>query len=275
MPEPSGLKLKLDDDGHVVLRDGQPVYSDGDREIAFDFARAKATIKELSEERDEHLGEIERLKRENRDVTKRYKKLEDRGGPEAAIKALDTIAGLEAEDLDAKELAGRVEAQEAEIHTLREQLKTKEEETATLQRDFEFKTVSDHFGSSPIVREQLVPMPVAFWMRNFKDHFKLENGKLVAYYQSGRKVYSSNANTASEPADFDDALRLIIEQDYPSEKDKFFRESGAAGSATGGESGLPRGAHGVRTRKDLKTLAQKTEFIDKEGAEAYAALPAE
>jgi len=100
------MKLKLDENGHVVVQDGKPVYvQDDGKEVAFDAAGTVQTISRLNGEAKSHRERAEAA--EGR--LDAFKGIED---PAAAVKALETV-----KNLDDKKLvdAGEVEKVKSEV----------------------------------------------------------------------------------------------------------------------------------------------------------------
>ena len=100
------MKLKLDENGNVVLQDGKPVYvHDDGKEVAFDAPGTVATISRLNAEAKSHRERAEAAE----GSLKGFEGIDD---PKAALKALSVVANL-----DQKKLvdAGEMEKVTAEI----------------------------------------------------------------------------------------------------------------------------------------------------------------
>lgn len=94
------MKLKLDENGHVVVQDGRPVYVHEDgKEVVFDAPQTIATISRLNGEAKAHREAKEKAE----STLKAFEGIED---PVAAKKALETL-----KNFDDKKLvdAGEVE----------------------------------------------------------------------------------------------------------------------------------------------------------------------
>src|ERR1700754_878130 len=83
------MKLKLDDDGHVVVSDDKPVYvHDDGKEVAFDAPGTVATISRLNGEAKGH--------REAKEAAEAsLKRFEGIADPEVAKRALETVKNLD------------------------------------------------------------------------------------------------------------------------------------------------------------------------------------
>ena len=76
------MKLKLDENGHVVVSDGKPVYiNDEGKEIAFDVAGTVATISRLNGEAKSHRERAETAE----GALKAFEGIQD---PKAALQSL-------------------------------------------------------------------------------------------------------------------------------------------------------------------------------------------
>jgi hypothetical protein len=110
------MKLKLNEQGNVVVQDNKPVFDDNGREVVFDYDATIATISRLNGEAKGH--------RERAEAAEEKLKVFDGLEPEAAKKALETI-----KNLDDKKLidAGEVERVKQEAKAaFDEQLKAQE-----------------------------------------------------------------------------------------------------------------------------------------------------
>ena len=100
------MKLKLDENGNVVVQDGKPVYVyDDGKEVAYDVPAAVAKIGSLNAEAKQH--------REAKEAAEaKLKAFDGIENAEAAKKALETV-----KNLDDKKLidAGEAEKVKAEV----------------------------------------------------------------------------------------------------------------------------------------------------------------
>ncbi|WP_092946917.1 DUF6651 domain-containing protein [Roseateles sp. YR242] len=218
------MKLKLDDKGNVVVQDGKPVYvKDDGSEVAFDVVGTTNTISRLNAEAKGHRERAEAAEGK----LKSFDGIED---PEAAKKALGTVANL-----DAKKLieAGEVEKVKGEIKAAYEkQLADANSETETLRGQLHGHMVGGSFTRSKFVTEKLA-IPADLVEARFGKHFNVVDGKVVATDANGNKIYS--ASNPGELADFDEALTTIVGA-YP-QKNQILKGSGAAGGGSGGSGG--------------------------------------
>ena len=244
------MKLKLDNDGHVVVQDGKPVYvHDDGKEVAFDAPGTAQTISRLNAEAKSH--------REAKEAAEaKLKTFDGIDDAEAARKAMDTV-----KNIDGKKLvdAGKVEEIKAEAtKALEEQLKASQkahaEEMQTLQKErdeirdrYHSETIGSKFASSKFIGEKtILPGPAA--QKIFGDHFKVEDGKTVAYDPSGNKVYSRSK--PGEVADFEEAIETLVSS-Y-AYRDNILKGTGSGTGADGG-GGSGKGAKTL-SRKEFDAL---------------------
>lgn len=225
------MKLKLDEQGHVVVQDGRPVYiHDDGKEVAFDAAGTVATITRLNSEAKGHRERAEAAEK----GLKAFDGIDD---AEAARKALATMANIDAKKLiDAGEVE-RVKAEIAKSYDAR--LNEATTKNQTLEQQLYGEKIGGSFSRSKLIADKLA-IPADMVQARFGQAFKIEDGKTVAYDAHGNKIYSRAR--PGELADFDEALDALIEQ-YPY-KDHILKSSGASG---GGAQGGGNGGGGSKT----------------------------
>lgn len=220
------MKLKLDEQGHVVVNDGKPVYvHDDGKEIPFDAPSAMSKIAALNGEAKGHRERAEAAER----IAKQFDGIED---PAAARKALETLSNL-----DAKKLvdAGEIEKVKAEISkAFQAQLDDANGKAKTLEEQLYSEKIGGSFARSEIIAKKLA-IPSDMVQARFGQAFKIEEGKVVAYDAHGNKIFSRAR--PGEVAEFDEALDALIEQ-YP-HKDHILKATGASGGGArnGGQGG--------------------------------------
>jgi hypothetical protein len=229
------MKLKLNEDGHVVLHEGKPVYiHDDGKEIPFDAAATVASINSRAEQN-------RRVEAENKELKDRLKTFDGLDDPDGARKALATL-----KNLDQKKLidAGEVESIKAEAkRAYEEQVKSIEEKyKPVVQERDQFKAelitekVGGSFARSKFINEKLA-IPPDMAQAAFGSAFKVENGTVVAYDKAGGKIYSRQR--PGEIANFDEAIEQLVDG-YPF-KDHILRGTGASGGGARGGSGTGGG----------------------------------
>ena len=233
------IKLKLDDKGQVVVSNGMPVYVHEDgKEVPFDASAALSKIEELNSENGKHRHE----KKEALAQLKAFEGLD----PEMARKALDITKNLDAKKLiDAGEVEKVKESigKAFEAKTLDMQTRYEKQSTELIkslqEKDGQIFNlmVTNRFSSSKFVSDKLA-IPSDFAEARFGKAFKIEEGKVVAYDSSGKKIFSRKS--PGSIADFDEALEVLVDE-YP-DKTRIMKGSGASGSGsnssqhTGGEN---------------------------------------
>jgi hypothetical protein len=258
----ANMKLKLDKDGNVVLKDGMPVYVyDDGKQVPFDAVAAIKRIDNLTEEKDRHFNNLQK-------ATKDLEKFSEIKDPAKAIEALKTV-----ENLDAKKLidAGEVESlkrqlienAENEKKILVEDFKTKESEykqelAAKNNSIFDLMVTSEfakneHFsGKEPLT--VLTPDIAAGY---FGKHFKVENvngkPKVVGYF--GKEKILSRTNHG-EIADFHEAIGVIVDR-YPM-KERILSAGKSGGGGNGNIDPNNNSSEGLTpTQKIAKGLKSK------------------
>lgn len=246
------MKLKLDDDGHVVVEDGKPVYvHDDGKESAFDAPGTVATISRLNAEAKGH--------REAKEAAEaRLKPFEGIEDAEAAIKALEQAKNIKDGELVA---AGKVEeikvaakkAAEEQVAAAAkanaEKIKELEEAVSSRTAELYDEKIGGSFSRSEYITKNMnLPGPAA--QKIFGDHFKIEDGKAVAYDALGNKIFSRAR--PGDVADFDEALGILVDQ-YPY-RDSLLKGGGSGSGKQPGQGGP--GGQKMMTRKEFDGLAQ-------------------
>ena len=196
------MKLKLDENGHVVVQDGKPVYvHDDGKEVAFDAPQTVATITRLNGEAKTHREAKEQFQAQAK-----------------AFEGLDPVKVKEAlnivQNLDAKKLvdAGEVDKVKAEItdalkKTYEPQIQQLTSERDAVQQSLHNELIGGGFARSKYIQDNIA-VPVDMIQATFGKNFQIENGKVVAVGADGQKIYSRTR--PGEVADFDEALESLV-----------------------------------------------------------------
>ncbi|QWY83174.1 hypothetical protein [Rhizobium phage RHph_X2_24] len=226
---------KLDADGKIELKDGNPVYVDASgREMTVD----SGTIGRLNGEAKTH--------REAKEAAEAKLKAFEGLDPEAARKALDTV-----KNIDAKKLidAGEVDKVRNEIsQQFTAQLAEKDNALKASDDRYNNLLVSNLFANSDFIRER-VAVPRDMFEASFKNNFKIEDGKVVAYGKDGNRLMSKQK--IGEFADATEALEILVEQ-HP-QKDIILKASDGNGTGNNGNGGNRGGSRTVK-RADFEKL---------------------
>lgn len=267
------MKLKLDENGNVVLQEVNglklPVYvHDDGKELPFDAAATVAKIHTLNGEAKGHRERAEAAEAA-------LKPFRDAGieDPAAAKVALETVANLDSGKLLT---AGKVEeikvaARKAADDQLAAAQKNHAAEVekykadnAKLTQTLHNELIGGSFNRSKFITDK-VAIPVDMVQATFGNHFKVEDGKIVAYDKAGNKIFSRSK--PGDLADFDEALETIV--DGYTHKDQILkgtvRDGGGAGQGGGG--GGNKAAFNKKA-KDM-TPAEKSAFITERGINAW------
>lgn len=239
------MKLKLDDAGHVIVREDKPVYvHDDGKEIPFDAAKAIDTISRLN-------GEAKGHREAKEAALERLKVFDGISDPASAIKALEIVANL-----DAKKLvdAGEIDKVKSEaVKAFEEKLQAQEakyapvlEENKKLKASFVSEKIGNAFSRSKFIAEK-VAVPADIVQAKFGAAFHLDdNGSIVALDQGGAKMFSRV--NPGEVAGFDEALERLVEA-YPF-REQILKGSGAGGGGAGGGAGGGSGRRVTRAAYD-------------------------
>ena len=192
------MKLKLDENGNVVVVDGKAVYvDDSGKDVVFDPVKMTQTNQEL---RTEAKGYRQKLDAATEKLTA-FGELD----PEAAHKAVETVSNL-----DAKKLIDAGEAQRVRDEmskTFQSKLDAETERSRGLQLQLDNVTISSAFRDSAFIKDK-VAMPSDFVMSYFKDRIKVVDGRVAVTDAGGNEILSSTNPGAV--ADFDEAMSIVV-----------------------------------------------------------------
>nr|WP_205346180.1 DUF6651 domain-containing protein [Pseudomonas nitroreducens] len=248
--------MKLDDQGHVVVQDGKPVYvHDDGKEVAFDAPGTVSTISRLNGEAKSHRERAEAAEQ----ALKGFEGITD---PAAALKALSTV-----KNLDDKRLvdAGEVEKVKAEaIKAIEDRYAPMVKENETLKGQLNSHLIGGAFASSKFIAEKFAaegPAGVEIARALFGNSLKVEDGKVVGYDAQGNKLYSRAR--PGELASAEEAIELLVDS-YP-HKNSILKGSGANGGGAG-HGGGNGGGKKTMSREQFNQVdpAMRAQFL-KEG----------
>lgn len=234
---------KKDDQGNLVLKDGNPVniLPNGQEQVV-----GLDAISRLNSEAKEH--------RTAKEAAEAKLKMFEGLDPELARKAIDTVGKL-----DAKKLidAGEVDKVRKEISDqYLAQIAEKESLAAQLQGQLHDMKIGKVFESSKFLNENLA-VPKDFVEAAYRSNFKIEDGKIVPYGKDGNKIYSKTR--IGEVADAEEALQILIES-HPS-KDAILKADVGSGSGNKGGGGQQGGSNIIkRSEFDKLEPMKQAEF---------------
>lgn len=225
------MKLKLDENGHVVVQEGKPVYVHEDgKEVAFDASGTVSTITRLNAEAKSHRERAE-------SAEKSLKGFDGIADPAAARNALDVVSKL-----DQKKLvdAGEIDTVRNEISkAFQTQLDEANGKAQTFEQQLYAEKIGGNFSRSKYIADKLA-VPADMVQATFGQNLKIEEGKVVAYDTQGQKIFSRAR--PGELADFDEAIETLVSQ-YP-HRDHILKSSNANGGGAQGGDGGNSGAKG-------------------------------
>lgn len=275
------MTLKLENDA-AVLQDGKPVYVTEDgQDFVADVPSMHANILKF---KANETATRKKLK-EQGDTLKLFDGVEDlEGWHKQATEALETV-----KNLDDKKLvdAGKVEqvkrevkdAYEGQVNSLKKGLKEAEANHVTAieikDRVIHKLTVGNRFASDPHFSgpKPLTNLPPDVAEAYYGHHFKVVpvDGKpdevKVVGYLNGNEILSTKPDTIGEIADFDEAIKVIIDQSP--HKERIMAPGHSGSSASGGEGG----GGGAADDSDVDKLQKEYDELVKagRGREAIAA----
>lgn len=246
------MKLKLDENGNVVLQDGKPVYvKDDGTEVTFDAAGTTATINRLT-------GELKTTRQDSEKLKTTLAAFDGIDDPAAAKTALATV-----KNYDDKKLvdAGEVEKVKAEaIKASEEKYAPIIKERDDLQTQLHGELIGGGFARSQMIKDK-ISVPADMIQAQFGRNFKVEAGKVVAYDNNGNQIFSGSR--PGELADFDEALEQLV-NGYQF-KDQILNGSKAGGGDFGGQKGSQGGVKA--SLADCKTEAEKIAYLKQAGSQ--------
>jgi len=227
---------KLDAEGKMVLKDGNPIY-----------------VNSAGQEQTVEAGTITRLNGEAKEFRIAKEKAEEQLQKFAGLDPDKAKAAIETVDkLDKKRLidSGEVDKLQNQIkEQFTTQLNEKDSALSTLQSRLDNMVVGDVFKSSEFVRDGIA-VPRDMFEATFRNNFKIEDGKVVAYGKDGNRLLSKTR--AGEFADPEEALQILVEQ-HP-QKEVIMKANTGNGTGNQGGGGN-RGGGRTIARADFEKLS--------------------
>ena len=212
------MAWKLDEQGNFVAENGNPVWvADDGSEAPFD---AKANIIAAATAKRE-AAESRKAKKELEEKMAAYEGIED---PAAALKALQFAQSMEGKKvMDDEAIQKLITNAVKPLQSENEQLKA---DNGKVVASFHEALVGEKILASEFLKKTTYsPADAkAIYGRNFR----VEDGKVVPYDQTGNPIYSTAK--AGEYASVDEALQVFI--DSRPDKDILYRATGASGAGT-------------------------------------------
>jgi len=163
---------KVDENGNLVVVNGNPVWVADGKEKAVDYG---ATLEQISSLNSESAGRRNELK---------------------ALKA--EIETLKSNAPDENEV----------IKELQKQLGEKDAENQRLASQFNEAKLSEAFSNSAFIKENIA-VPLDMIRATFGNRFSIEDGQVIAKDESGNVIYSPT--NYGKPASFEEAISKMID----------------------------------------------------------------
>ena len=231
------LKLKFDEAGHVVVQDNKPVYvddSDNGRERPIDVDMLSTKITALN-------GEAMGYRKYKEEIERQLAAFEG-VDPEKAREAIKLQENLSAGELKTAAQVEEIKANAMKaaeqrvadgVKTVTEKLTVAEKRALELTSALSSEKIGNAFATSKYISEKLtLPAPAA--QKIFGEHFRLEEGKIMAYGSDNRPIISKR--NPGDFADTEEAIELLV--DSYAYRDNIVRGTG------GGSGGRPAGGGG-------------------------------
>ena len=239
---------KLDEDGKIEMKDGNPIYLDGSgREMSVNGD----TISRLNGEAKTH--------REAKEKAETALQVYEGLDADKAREAIEKLSKIDAKDLID---SGEVDKVKDEItRQFAEKDAEKDARIAELTGKLDSMRVDKVFESSEFVREN-IDLPQDMFQAYFRNSFKVEDNEVVAYDKSGNRLMSQKS--VGEYAKPDEALQLLVNT-HP-QKDRILKADDQSGSGGSNSGGMRGGARSI-SRADLEKMnpAQQAEVAGKAG----------
>lgn len=258
--------IEIEGKTFIEAQDGKPVYTHDDgKDSPFDVPDMYSKLTKDGRRNAELQKSLETY--ESR--LKAYEGIED---PEAARKALETVANVKAGELiqagqvEEIKLQARKAAEEQVTAAQKEytkSLKLAEAERNKFRDELYGERVATAFSRSKFITEK-ASIPPDLMQAKFGSSFKIEDGRMVGYHQTGEEagkpIYSRVRG--GELADFEEAIERLSD-DY-AYRDNILKGTGSTGSGAR-QNGNGGDGSGTITRKtfDALTPLQQMESVRK------------
>lgn len=233
---PGDAGWKLDKDGKIELKDGNPIYIDAEgKEMTIEAG----TVSRLNAEAAGH----RRAKEAAETKLKEFEGLDAK----KAREALDTVSKI-----DQKKLidAGEVDKVKDEISKqFTTQIAEKDKANNDLQSKLDNMQIDNIFSNSEFIRERIAT-PRDMFQDSFRKFFKKDGNEIIAVDRAGNRLMSKQR--IGEFATPEEALELLV--DTHPQKDTILRADTGKGSGNGGNGGA-RGGGRVMKRSEFNALA--------------------
>ena len=241
---------------YAEVVDGKPVFEVDGKDVPFDGPAAVATITRVTDE-------SKKFKERAQADEAKLKTFEGIADPAKALKALETVANLDAGKLieagKVEEMkAGIIAAETAKHANEKKSLSEKVDELAAslAKSDAAFfsEKVGGAFARSKFITEKTI-LPPDVAQATFGNRFKIEEGKIIGLGADGQPIYSKSK--AGEIADFDEAIESMLDG-HPN-RDRLLVGTGQSGTGKKGNEGGGSGGKTV-ARSEFSKLDPTTQM---------------
>lgn len=236
-------EIKLAD---APVKDGKLVYIVGGKEELIDPTEvftARTRITALNGEAQGHRTKAEQAVAD----LKKYEGID----PAKAREAFDTLSKI-----DQKKLidAGEVEIVRGEIKAVfQSQVDTLTTDNQTLKGRIAQMQLDGAFNSSKFVKDNLA-IPTDIAQATFGRNFTIaDDGKMTAKYSNGNVVYSLDPAKSGQPAEFEEAIKLLV--DSYANKNAILKGNDNSGAGNTGNAGNPGGGSKTKTRAEFEKMS--------------------
>lgn len=264
-------KLKVDEDGHVLVEDGKPIWIDGDgKDVAYDVPSMYQKIIDLGKESKTHRETNATLQ----ESMKLFEGIEDvPAWHKEATKALETVKNFNEKDWLKADKVDKLKADmkiayDDQVRQIKDSFTEKESSHVQIvtKKDAQIRTllVSSKFATCPLFsgpkpKTNLKDPKIAeaFFGKHFKVEENEKTGELItrAYHSNGDIVYSKV--NPGEPAEFDEAMEAIFDA-YPGKEAWMPSSGGGSGAGDGtGDTGEQTGDIAVLQKKYGEAMEKK------------------
>lgn len=239
------LKLKtvqVGDKTYAEVQDNKPVFinEEGGVEIPFDVNQASSKISDLNREAQGH--------REKKEAAELALKPFEGLDPTKVREAMTTVENLASGDLLAANKVEEIKTAaidatkrgyEGQINAYKDKEAVLTGQVGNLTTAYHNEMLGNRFATSKFIGEKM-SIPPTMAQKIFGEHFKVEDGKVIAYDFKGAKLYSQ-AHPGEVP-EFEEAIGLIV-NGYP-HKNTVLKGRGNSGGGGGTPEGSPNGGDG-------------------------------
>lgn len=249
--DPGKAGWKMDAEGKIEVKDGNPVWIDGD---GSEKTLGADTIVRLN-------GDAKQLRIAKEAAERKLEAYKDIKDPAAALAAVQKLS-----EIDQSKLidSGKLDEVKASITSqFQAQIAEKDKAFNELSSKFDNSQINNLFASSEFIRDRIA-VPRDMFEATFKQNVKLKDGQFEFYGRDGNRLMSKTK--IGEYADASEALELLVDS-HP-QKDIILKADVGGGGSGGGGNGGARGAGRTIKRSEWAQLPanQQAEWAKKMGA---------